>query len=138
MCTILCLLTPALASPLKTREMFINTRKFFPNGNTPYLTKGRDLGYELNINHNIDVFKLGYFNYKVWSLTDQTQFRWVGLNFKAGIRLTSIIDIEYEHFSKHILDDEYPYKAQGNNFPVEDSIGVNIYLMRDKPNASIF
>lgn len=130
----------ALGGELKLLDLNtvnIEYKNFTPNTHSVYMTDGSILNKGLNLNINTDVLRFGYINQTVWSLTDQHQFRWVGWNYHIGLRVLSYLDVEWEHFSRHILDKEYPYKAtQHQRFPVEDSINFRIYLFRrDKKEA---
>ncbi len=119
---------------IDTREVYVNAKQFLPNGYSPYMSQGSELNKGIDLHIKTDVLVVGYVDQMVWSLIDQSQFRWVGWNYKIGIRTLSFLDIEYEHFSRHVLDRTNPFMTYGARFPVEDSIGVNIYLYRkDRP-----
>lgn len=124
---------------INTTEVFIDFKNYFRNGHNPLMPEGSVLNKGVDLNIKTDIDRYFYLNNKVWSLADQHQFRYIGWNWIGGVRLLPQIDLEYEHFSKHILDKEYPYKAQGR-FPVEDSINIRFYLYRsdDKPSLLLF
>ncbi len=112
----------------------VNYKQFTPGGRDPLISsnglEGRYLDKELNLTVNSNLFKYGYWNNMVHSMTDQDldgrgQFRLVGWNMKLGVHLGPYLDVQYEHFSKHILDAPY---APG--FPVQDSVGIVIHLYR--------
>lgn len=121
----------------ETREVFMTVKNYTPNSHSPFMTDGSTLNKGLNLTIQTDFLKYLYSKNVVWSLADQHQFRWIGWNYNLGARILPFLEVEYEHFSKHILDKEYPYKNQGR-FPVEDSVNVNFYFYRRDKGASIF
>lgn len=110
------------------RRTSITAKKFLPNGFSPYMQNGSTLNAGLDLDIETDILAVGYFNNKVWSLVDQSAFRWVGWNYQVGIRILPFVAVEYEHFSKHILDKVNPFMEQGNRFPVEDSVNIKLDL----------
>lgn len=117
-------------------ETYINFKQYLPNGYSPFLPPGSTLSRGVDLQLNTDVLAVGYVNNKVWSLMDQHQFRAVGWNYQVGVRLNSFIDVEYEHFSRHVLDAPSPTLSVGQKYPVEDSINIKFYLFRaDKKPA---
>jgi len=79
---------------------------------------------ELNLDFELQVLGPIVWRNRVHSLIDQSQFRLVGWNFALGLEITSWLEINWEHFSKHLLDAAYPDR----HFPVQDSVGVRIRL----------
>jgi hypothetical protein len=129
----------AAVEPFKMQRTYINYKDILKNGHNPLMTGGSVATKEINLHLDTDVFKYFYYNNMIWSLWDQHQVRWIGWNFKIGARVLPFLDLQYEHFSKHILDKEYPFRwPEGQRFPVEDSIGFNLYLYRADKTASIF
>lgn len=123
--------------PFELEEVKINAKHFLPNGADPLLTEGSRQNKEINLHLDVNVLRYGYINNRVWGLADQHQFRWIGLNYQYGVRVLPFLDIQAEHFSRHILDKTYPYKASGDRFPVEDSIGINLYLYTKQPRETL-
>lgn len=124
---------------LEVQEVSIDYKSFMRNGNSPYMTNGSTLNKEVDLNINTDFLRYFYVNNRVWSLVDQHQFRWVGLNAQIGARLTSFLDIGFEHFSQHTLDRQYYFKdITGDRFPVYDAITLKIYLFKRDPRDTIF
>lgn len=116
-------------SPVSNRETYVNARSFFSGGREPELPPESRANKELNLVTNTDLLTYGYWDNKIWSITDQGQFRAIGYNYKLGVRLFTELYVEYEHFSKHWLDHE----PMMGGFPVQDSIGLNLFLYkRDK------
>lgn len=122
-------------------ELKFTYRSFFEGGRDPLITDNglpnRALGKELNLTMNTSLFKYGYFNNTIHSMTDEIkgtggsgQFRMVGWEFGLGVDFSKIskhtpFSVGYYHYSQHALDHTYPWA-----FPVKDAIEVNIYLFR--------
>ncbi len=120
---------------LELRETSLNYKYFVHPGRDPLFINEHHKE-ELNLHLNLDVFKYLFINNMVHSKTSPSQYRVVGLNSKIGVHVTKHVDIQYEHFSKHLLDKKHEYM---NKFPVEDSIGINlIFYTNDLPKNSIF
>jgi hypothetical protein len=83
----------------------------------------------LNLSVDMDVLSFFYWDNTVLSVTDESQFRGVGLHSKVGMRLTPWLSVQYDHTSKHVLDGQH---SSLPSFPVYDSIGVLIQLYRSK------
>lgn len=114
----------------------IDYKSYFKNGFSPYMIKGSVLNKELDLNVDFSLLEIAYFNQTVWSLVDQSQFRWVGYNPRLGIRLAPIVSVEFSHFSQHILDKAEPYYDV--KFPVEDSVNIRINLFDRNPQSSLY
>lgn len=125
-------------STLELQDTYLNYKNYLPNGYTPYLPQGSTLNKGLDYHIDTDVFKYFYWNNTVWSLMDQNQFRSIGWNYEVGARVLPFVDLEYEHFSRHTLDEPSPTKAVGEKYPVEDSINIKLYLYRRNGKDSIF
>lgn len=87
----------------------------------------------LTLDSNIATY--GFWRNRVHGTTDQFGFRWIGYNFDFGIRVAPFLDVLYEHHSQHLLDDADP---ASRHFPLEDSVGVSIYLFSKEPRKSLF
>ena len=118
----------------EVNEINLEHKIFLPGSRYPLITNnglGNNLEKELNLNLNIDVLKYGYFNNHIHSMTDISpganygQFRLIGWNFHIGIRLTNFLNIEYEHFSQHLLDAQFPY-----DFPLQNSVNIKLFLYK--------
>jgi len=75
-----------------------------------------------------------YWNTLVHGTSDSAQYRQIGLNMKFGVRVFKSLDIEYDHHSQHLLDTTHP----SSRFPVQDSIGFNLYFYRNNKFNSFF
>lgn len=64
----------------------------------------------------------------------------VGWHWEAGVRISKNITVFQEHHSRHILDEEPSIRqyATGNQFPVENSIGVRIRLVPEIQGRGLF
>ena len=121
---------------LELEEASITLNQFLPGGSYPLITENglsnRALDKELNLNLNMSVFKYGFWDNRIHSMTDsgtngdRGQFRLIGWNFKLGVHLGKRFDIYYEHFSQHLLDAQFKW----GRFPVQDSIGIKLILYR--------
>jgi hypothetical protein len=127
---------------LELKEVYVDYLSFFKGGRDPLITQNglrdKHLDKELNLNLNMNLFKYGYFNSMIHSMTDKDsadhgQFRLVGLKFETGIRLTNWIEVGYHHFSQHLLDYNSP-----NAFPVQDAVQIRLFLLRTDKINSIF
>lgn len=123
----------AAVDPFELEQVDIHYKRFAPGGRNPlfFSTEQKE---ELNFGVMTRVARFGFLNLKLHSMTDQFQFHVAGLNFTAGVRVFPWLDIQTEHFSRHILDTSYPHQG----FPVEDSVGLRLYLYRAKQGGSIF
>ena len=63
---------------------------------------------------------------------DSGVFQSVGWQWEAGIRLSDQVSVFHEHHSRHRLEDkpEHRFKA-GSQFPVEDSWGLKLILIKE-------
>ncbi len=123
-------------------QAYINYKQYTPGGTSYLITDNglpdRAMDKEVALHLDTTFWSYLYFNNIIHAATDKGldgsgQFRVVGWNFQLGARVASWLDVQYEHHSQHILDWQGPM-----HFPVEDSIGVNIYLYRTKTRESIF
>ena len=125
-------------------ELKINYKDYFPGGADPLITQNgipnRQLGKQVNLNLNLDLMNVLYWNNTVHGTTDEIigsnkgQFRRVGWQFQFGINIEEHISVEYYHHSQHLLDYEWPY----GRWPVEDAISVNLYIIRKHKKDTIF
>lgn len=77
----------------------------------------------LSLGVNIDLWGPFYFDNRIISYTDEGSYRLIGWNFHLGAQVFKSLKVEYEHFSKHLLDhDDHGYLE--GKFPVQDSIGI--------------
>ncbi len=112
---------------LKLEDLSVEVEKYEIMGNTrhPYMYKDAPPNYGLNLNMKLSLMKYLYNNSQVLSLTDQSQFRFIGLKMENGIEIDKI-NIYHRHFSGHALDTTYQDKYR---FPEENAIGIRINLL---------
>lgn len=116
------------------REASINYKYFHASGRDPYLYRHK-LKEGLSLNLDIDLGKGFFWDSLIETKTDPGSYRYIGYNFKLGFRLIPSLDIQYEHFSKHLMEDKYPHMG----FPVEDSLGLKWRVFtRPEPRRSLF
>jgi len=115
-----------LGDAVKIGDVYIEG-KHFTHARTPLLQQNGLNGPKQELNLQVDsvLFSYFYFNNRIHSQTDERQFRVVGWNFKLGISIWRNLDVEYEHFSRHLLD-----RNPAFDFPVQDSIGFRLYFNR--------
>lgn len=89
----------------------------------------------LNLTLKTDLFKLGYWDSTVESLTTSDQYRSVGLETRLGIRLTNNAEVGVYHHSQHDLDRAHSFMSA---FPEEDAFELKIYLYRAKTREALF
>jgi hypothetical protein len=108
-----------------------------------YLSPGRDAliyphehkdAIELSV--DMDVLRYFYWDSRVYGITDNSQYRAVGLNAHIGLRFTDSFRAEYEHTSEHLLDDVHSFMPK---FPVSDAfvILIDIYKPRRERHSLI-
>ena len=90
-------------------------------------------GFNLNVNTNI--LSAAYLDASVESLTNEAQFRSVGLKFNLGVRLTSWLSISYFHWSQHVLE---RVSSPVSPYPFEGAMQLNIKLYQARPRPSVF
>lgn len=78
----------------------------------------------VNLGMEIDFFRYFFINPRIVSMTDNSQFRLVGLEYKAGVHLGKYIDVFYGHLSHHVLD-----MTSERRFNQYDCIGVRVNLI---------
>lgn len=130
-------LSKALASDLDgfvLDEVSINYKNFIGETRHPLFLHSKQKE-EVNLNLNTTFVNVFYFNNTIHSQTDSSQYKVVGWNLFLGARVFRSLDLQVEHFSKHLLDESYSVMR----FPVENSVGFTWYLYRnDKQKESIF
>ena len=122
------------ADAFELKEVSLNYRDFLPGTYYPLITNNgipnRALDKELLLNLNSDLWKYGYWNNTVHTMTDKDattgatgQFRLVGWEFRVGAKVFDCLDVGYYHHSQHLMDASLPY-----HFPTEDAVEIKIYL----------
>lgn len=117
----LLLILSTQARAIELRSLAVHYQWFDSSNRIPDLD-GFKAKEGLALSMETDLFWRFYWNTSIVSLTDPGQYRLVGLNMHLGARVTESLSVEYEHFSKHLLDHgDAGYPA--GKFPVQDSLG---------------
>lgn len=89
----------------------------------------------MNVIIKFDALKYLYWNSTIESLTTSAQYRSIGLQARAGIRIAPFLEVGLYHHSQHLMDRQHAYMPK---FPVEDAIEINLYLYRRDKKSNIF
>jgi hypothetical protein len=120
---------------IELSELSINYHNYVHPGRSLILNP-EPMKEALNVFIKTDLFKYGFMDTKIMSLTTPSQYRTIALDLTLGIRIGTHFEVFYNHMSQHLLD--RPHSTY-DWFPVNDSIGINIFLYRrDKPSNTIF
>lgn len=121
------LLMPKTASPapIILDDISLNYQRFLPGARHPLFPSGMEPKEELNLDFNTTILTYFYWNNRVHSMTNQHQFHVIGWNYRLGVRATPWLSLQYEHFSRHLLDTNYA------GYPIQDSVGAIIKLYGD-------
>jgi hypothetical protein len=133
------------ADVFSLREFYLIHKKFGEGSRNPLIDEevieNRQIDREVSLHWNVDILKNCYWDNQILSYTDRfkdsqetDQFRLVGWHFQMGLRLTSFIDVGYDHFSKHLLDSKYPQ----SRFPVEDSMYIRVDFYERDDRGGLF
>jgi len=127
---------------VEIKDLYIEFKQFTPDSRNPMITNNgipnRIMDKEINLHLDMDILRYLYFENMIHSMTDAPidggcgQFKVIGWNFRVGIHIWKYIDLQFEHYSQHSLDNVLPF-----NFPMENSIGVKIYIYRKNWNNNI-
>ena len=109
---------------IKTKRLYIETERRVVTNREYYLRDRRDATYDVNLGLDLELPQTVYYNNKVTSITDSNQFRFIGLDFEVGMRPFEGIDVYFQHFSGHALDESYP-----EQFPQRNKIGIRWNLI---------
>ena len=89
---------------------------------------------QINITTNSSIGRFFFLDTLVHGTSDAAQYRRIGLQLQFGLKVIQCLDISYIHHSQHMLESVYPYQK----YPVEDSVGVTIYLYRKEKRDTVF
>jgi hypothetical protein len=130
---------------LDVDSLALTYKQFLPGGNDPLVTGphllNRTLDKEVAIELGVSIGNAGYFRNWVHSITDKDvysshgQFRTVGWQFELGFSLSRNalpVDVFYHHHSQHTLD-----VTSSFGFPVQDAVGIRIYLVPPKARKAV-
>jgi hypothetical protein len=72
-------------------------------------------------------------------MINSTTVKTVGWQYELGVRILDSVSVYWGHHSRHVLDEPAPeLYISGNQFPVEDSIGIRIKIMEEKVGRGLF
>lgn len=88
----------------------------------------------------INMFKFIYLDNNMhMEMIDPTTVKTVGWKHELGIRLLDSVSLFWGHHSRHILDEAGPQWYQsGNQFPVEDYLGIRLKIVEEKVGRGLF
>lgn len=133
MIPLLLMLLVSSAQALEVRELSLNYRYFHPSARDPFMITPLKEGVSLRM--NLGLAGPCFWDNDIVAITDPGQYKTVAWNFHLGCTIMPGFDVEYEHMSRHLLDDKHPWAR----WPVQDSVGFRWYLIgpaRQKPLIS--
>lgn len=93
----------------------------------PWLAPNYSASNRFDLHVNVDFFnRYAFIDTMVHSLTDSTQYRLVGLQYRIGLRPIPQVELYFEHYSQHLLD----YVPNMPN--AYDSVGIKVYIYKRK------
>lgn len=122
-------------SPIEVQKVSLEYRSLSEGSRYPLITDNallpnRKVDKELVLNLNSYIYQYFYWNNRVITYTDKPetggsgQFRTVAWEYKLGFRVFSWLNLEMKHRSEHTLETQHQ-----SAYPVQDSIGVEIFLL---------
>lgn len=121
--------SPASINPVAEVKALDMGYEWFTAGRSKMLNPGQQLNNAVYIDLNLSFINdIIYLDNKIFSLTDQSQFRTISWSYELGINLFDSADVYYRHFSGHLLDTNY---SDGSSYPFENSVGVRFHLLRN-------
>lgn len=117
----------------------IEFKSFTESSRDPLISNnglGNNLDKELNLDVDIDLFDVFFWNNTIHSQTDTRgtgpagQFRLIGWKFETGLRIHENFEVFFGHESRHTLDYRSPWA-----FPLEDYFGFRLKLF-DRNNGN--
>ena len=108
-----------LSKIVKIKNLFIETEKRTNVNREYYLVNQKSAEYDFNLGLNLDLPMSFYYNNIVNSITDNSQFRFIGYQFEVGAKPFNGVDIYFQHFSGHALDQRFT-----EDFPQRNKFGV--------------
>lgn len=123
---------PPQLQAVEVDELSIEVRKM-ENLRHPYYPAENDWrGYmALNLDYSHDLMGMELFhNNRVFYYGTHSQVRSIGYNYELGIEVGPLA-IFYYHLSEHAADQNSQDLMHNTKFPLEDSIGVRLILLKD-------
>jgi hypothetical protein len=116
-----------LSKYIKVDRLFLETEKRSGVNREYYLVNRESARYDLNLGLDLEIPASFYYNNRVTSTTDDNQFRFVGYRFEVGTRIIKGLEVYFQHFSGHALDESFD-----EDFPQQNKIGIRFNLIRRK------
>ncbi len=88
----------------------------------------------VDVTLNMDILSKGYLDSQIESLTTSAQYRSIGLQLRAGVRISEHLEFGYWHHSQHVLDRDVGYY---DKFPSEDAVEIKLFIYRADKRDSI-
>lgn len=127
---------------VELEQVKIQYKDFFDDGHDPLVTQNgllnKQLGKELNVLIDTNLFQYFYFNNIVHSMTDENpsgigQFRTIAWSYDIGVRLTTFLNVAITHRSQHLLDHVWPY----GHFPLQNAVLFEVNLYSKKKSETL-
>lgn len=109
---------------LKVDESYVEYRKYEAYRN-PYLPDEKGWDFRGEFHNTFSAFNRLYWDTNLHMSMDESQIRYVGLEYYLGLRVFDWLHAVKYHHSEHVLDEPAP---DNRKFPVEDSYGVRVYF----------
>lgn len=134
-CSVLLYLSDAYAfDVLKLDDASVQYEKLHPSARHPMFTFSRPKE-RISVRLDTSVLDHFYWNSYVHGTSDESQYRFIGLEMEVGLRVTKWASVHARHHSQHLLDTTYAY----GKWPVEDALGFTLHLYRAPANkGSLF
>lgn len=84
---------------------------------------------------DLRLLEYGYWRNHIHTETVQPggEVKTVGWEWETGVEVGKYLDVFYHHHSRHVMDEPAPRTYDTTNqFPVENSVGVRVHLLREK------
>ena len=108
---------------VKTKSLYIEGEKNVLSNREYHMPENEQPKHALNLGLDLDIGKNLYLDKKVSSLTNDRQFRFISLDFEAGVSKYGV-DLYFRHFSGHTLD-----TGLKTRFPEDNAVGIRINLI---------
>jgi hypothetical protein len=115
-----------LSKHVEVKRLFIEAQQRTLVNREYFLVDREASKYDLNLGLDLELPASFYYNNMVTSTTDSNQFRFVGYEFEVGTRPFNGVDIYFQHFSGHALDQMYV-----DDFPQRNAFGIRFNIIGD-------
>lgn len=142
---LLALTTPALSANYRLvdlEKLEFNYAQLTPNTRDPYLPEDTGKWKE----RTSLKFRMGLLNQKLYwdnnvhgETVNTGIFRSVGWQWELGLRITDKLVLYRDHHSRHVMEKIPPKRFNaGSQFPVEDSYGIKLILIKETTGKGIW